>query len=142
MLFYFQDARKELLTGTAGVSNSDKDHSSDFGIIEERTDKLEDDLQSDQVPTLAIHEKTSFQNGSIGLCTNKVAAACASLPGSTHLNDQDESVMNGEVESRDASGKSVDRKHGGKGSCNNVENKPFGFAPSRQDIGLQKVRRS
>ncbi|KAG8644129.1 MAP3K epsilon protein kinase 1 isoform X2 [Manihot esculenta] len=132
------DARKELLTGTAGVSNSDKDHSSDFGIIEERTDKLEDDLQSDQVPTLAIHEKTSFQNGSIGLCTNKVAAACASHPGSSHLNDQDESVMNGEVESRDASGKSVDRKHGGKGSCNNVENKPFGFAPSRQDIGLQK----
>ncbi|XP_021679465.2 MAP3K epsilon protein kinase 1 isoform X2 [Hevea brasiliensis] len=132
------DARKEQLTETAGFSNSDKDHSN-FDIVEERTDKIEDDLQSDQVPTLAIHETTSLHIASNGQSSNKVVAACALLHGSTHLHDQDESHINGEVASPETRKKSVDRKHGGKGSSNHVENKSFGFAPRSQDGGLQKA---
>ncbi|XP_037495909.1 MAP3K epsilon protein kinase 1 [Jatropha curcas] len=133
------DSRKELVTDAAGVSNSDKDYPSNYDIIEERTDKLEDDLQSDQVPTLAIHETSSLQTGSHRLSANKVAAVCASLHGSTHLHDQDASPINGEIKSLEATAKDADKKHGEKGSSSRVESKSFGFAPSRQDNGLQKA---
>ncbi|XP_015575815.1 MAP3K epsilon protein kinase 1 isoform X3 [Ricinus communis] len=132
------DSRKELLNETA-VIKSDKDHFSNCETVEERIDKLEDDLQSDQVPTLSIREKTSLQSGFNRLSANKVIAAYASVHGSTHLHDQDESLAKGDVDSSEARRISVDRKHGGKGSSAPPENRSFGFLPRSQDNGHEKA---
>ncbi|XP_050230992.1 MAP3K epsilon protein kinase 1-like isoform X2 [Mercurialis annua] len=137
------DSRKQLLTETAVASKSNKDHILNCDGVEERTYKLEHDVQSDQVPTLAIHEKTSLQTGSSKPSANKAVAAYASLHGSTHLHDEDENLVNGgEAESPKARRKSVDRKHGGKGTSAHSENRAFGFSSRSQDNGLQKAAKT
>uniref|UniRef100_A0A6N2MX20 non-specific serine/threonine protein kinase n=1 Tax=Salix viminalis TaxID=40686 RepID=A0A6N2MX20_SALVM len=95
-------SRKQLLTESDDVSKSCKDNSSNDDEVEERTDKLDNDLHSDQVPTLAIHEKSSLKTSSGRLSMNKVAAACAPLHGSTDMHDQDQALSNGDMESPDA----------------------------------------
>jgi len=121
------------------VSKSCKDNSSNDDEVEERTDKLDNDLHSDQVPTLAIHENSSLKTSSGRLSMNKVAAACAPLHGSTHMHDQDQALSNSDIESPDARGKNIDRRDGGKTNSTHVENGSFGFATRSQDNGLQKV---
>ncbi|KAJ6693831.1 hypothetical protein OIU85_004599 [Salix viminalis] len=98
-------SRKQLLTESDDVSKSCKDNSSNDDEVEERTDKLDNDLHSDQVPTLAIHEKSSLKTSSGRLSMNKVAAACAPLHGSTDMHDQDQALSNGDMESPDVRGK-------------------------------------
>ncbi|KAI5582154.1 hypothetical protein BDE02_07G067200 [Populus trichocarpa] len=132
-------SRKELLTVSDDVSKSCKDNSSNDDEVEERTDKLDNDLHSDQVPTLAIHENSSLKTSSGRLSMNKVAAACAPLHGSTHMHDQDQALSNCDMESPDARGKNIDRRDGGKTNSTHVENGSFGFATRSQDNGLQKA---
>ncbi|KAJ6297075.1 hypothetical protein OIU78_022743 [Salix suchowensis] len=132
-------SRKQLLTESDDVSKSCKDNSSNDDEVEERTDKLDNDLHSDQVPTLAIHEKSSLKTSSGRLSMNKVAAACAPLHGSTDMHDQDQALSNGDMESPDVRGKNIDRRDGGKTNSTNVENESFVFATRSQDNGLQKV---
>ncbi|XP_065869457.1 MAP3K epsilon protein kinase 1-like [Euphorbia lathyris] len=129
------DSRKDLRTDATSISKSDNNQISNYDTNEEVTVKLDEDLHSDQVPTLAIHE-TSLQTDSNRLSPDKVATACASLHVSTHLNGQD---ANGEVESSEVRRKSVDRKHGGKGNSTHTENTSFGFTSRTQDDGLQKA---
>ncbi|KAJ6291089.1 hypothetical protein OIU76_023195, partial [Salix suchowensis] len=131
-------SRKQLLTESDDVSKSCKDNSSNDDEVEERTDKLDNDLHSDQVPTLAIHEKSSLKTSSGRLSMNKVAAACAPLHGSTDMHDQDQALSNGDMESPDVRGKNIDRRDGGKTNSTNVENESFVFATRSQDNGLQK----
>ncbi|KAB5547998.1 hypothetical protein DKX38_011404 [Salix brachista] len=132
-------SRKQLLTESDDVSKSCKDNSSNDDEVEERTDKLDNDLHSDQVPTLAIHEKSSLKTSSGRLSMNKVAAACAPLHGSTDMHDQDQALSNGDMESPDVRGKNIDRRDGGKTNSTHVENESFVFATRRQDNGLQKA---
>ncbi|KAJ6678132.1 hypothetical protein OIU85_008698, partial [Salix viminalis] len=132
-------SRKQLLTESDDVSKSCKDNSSNDDEVEERTDKLDNDLHSDQVPTLAIHEKSSLKTSSGRLSMNKVAAACAPLHGSTDMHDQDQALSNGDMESPDVRGKNIDRRDGGKTNSTHVENESFVFATRSQDNGLQKV---
>uniref|UniRef100_A0A6N2MWL6 Protein kinase domain-containing protein n=1 Tax=Salix viminalis TaxID=40686 RepID=A0A6N2MWL6_SALVM len=132
-------SRKQLLTESDDVSKSCKDNSSNDDEVEERTDKLDNDLHSDQVPTLAIHEKSSLKTSSGRLSMNKVAAACAPLHGSTDMHDQDQALSNGDMESPDVRGKNIDRRDGGKTNSTNVENESFVFATRSQDNGLQKA---
>uniref|UniRef100_A0A6N2MRZ1 Protein kinase domain-containing protein n=1 Tax=Salix viminalis TaxID=40686 RepID=A0A6N2MRZ1_SALVM len=132
-------SRKQLLTESDDVSKSCKDNSSNDDEVEERTDKLDNDLHSDQVPTLAIHEKSSLKTSSGRLSMNKVAAACAPLHGSTDMHDQDQALSNGDMESPDVRGKNIDRRDGGKTNSTNVENESFLFATRSQDNGLQKA---
>ena len=127
------------MTVSDDVSKSCKDNSSNDDEVEERTDKLDNDLHSDQVPTLAIHENSSLKTSSGRLSMNKVAAACAPLHGSTHMHDQDQALSNCDMESPDARGKNIDRRDGGKTNSTHVENGSFGFATRSQDNGLQKV---
>uniref|UniRef100_A0A6N2M601 Uncharacterized protein n=1 Tax=Salix viminalis TaxID=40686 RepID=A0A6N2M601_SALVM len=94
---------------------------------------------SDQVPTLAIHEKSSLKTSSGRLSMNKVAAACAPLHGSTDMHDQDQALSNGDMESPDVRGKNIDRRDGGKTNSTHVENESFVFATRTQDNGLQKT---
>ncbi|GMN47978.1 hypothetical protein TIFTF001_017155 [Ficus carica] len=56
------DSRKELSsTEVVDMTRSGQRPASDLDLVDERTENLEDDL-SDQVPTLAIHEKSSLQD--------------------------------------------------------------------------------
>ncbi|KAK8482819.1 hypothetical protein V6N13_085570 [Hibiscus sabdariffa] len=117
-------------------SKYDHDQSADNSMVEERMNNL-DDLQSDQVPTLAIHEKSSLQSSPGELSVKNVVAALSS--GQHHeISHQDEAVMNGEV------GSPSRRKHTEKGQGVNEdqsdrENKSFGFVPITQNAGLQKA---
>jgi hypothetical protein len=137
--FGFQGSRKESLPDSEDVSKSDKNTSSDGDVVEERIDKLEDDLHSDQVPTLAIHENSSLKTSPGRLSTNKVAAASPLLHGSMPLHYQDEILTIDDLESPDARGKNIERRNGGKTSPARVENGSFGFATRNQDNGLRKV---
>ncbi|GMJ05542.1 mitogen-activated protein kinase kinase kinase 7, MAP3K EPSILON PROTEIN KINASE, partial [Hibiscus trionum] len=118
-------------------SKYDHDHSADNTMVEERMNNLDDDLQSDQVPTLAIHEKSSLQSSPGELSVKNVVAALSS--GQHHeISHQDEAMMNGDV------GSPSRRKHTEKGQGVNEdqidkENKSFGFVPITQNAGLQKV---
>uniref|UniRef100_A0A6N2LYQ4 non-specific serine/threonine protein kinase n=1 Tax=Salix viminalis TaxID=40686 RepID=A0A6N2LYQ4_SALVM len=91
-----------------------------------RNDKSEDDLHSDQVPTLAIQENSSLKTSSDRLSTSKVVAASPSLHGSMPLHDQNENLTNVDMESPNARGKNIDRRNGGKTISAHVENGSFG----------------
>ena len=63
----------------------------------------------------------------------------ALIPGQLHeISHQDEGMRNGDVGSP-STRKHTEKRHGGKGSSIDIENKSFGFGPITQDAGLQKV---
>ncbi|KAJ8747290.1 hypothetical protein K2173_011555 [Erythroxylum novogranatense] len=135
------ESRKEVLVEGADVKKSDKAHSSDSALVEETT-QLDDDLQPDQVPTLAILEKSSLQTGSGQLSASKIMAACASLHDSTRNYDQNEVLMNGQDESPKSRRKSMDRNLGAKGSSVYPESESFGFDAKGQDNGQKVLKTS
>ncbi|CAN4090277.1 unnamed protein product [Withania somnifera] len=80
--------------------------------IEGSTDKIEDQLTSDQVPTLAIHEKSLIQSSADGLAVDNESA----LQNSTDLGEPEKVFANGELESSESrGGKIVSRKIEEKG---------------------------
>ena len=117
------------------MGKSDDDPASDVKSVEEKTDNLEDDL-TDQVPTLAIHEKSSLQNGS-GIISFKELAASepTELDEPPHTSNHDAVLVNGEVRSPELTTKNVSAKQG-KG----VGYRAFGFGTRNQDGSFQKVR--
>ncbi|KAA3468006.1 Serine/threonine-protein kinase sepA [Gossypium australe] len=134
-------SRKEVSsTEATDRSKYDHDHSADNTPVEERTNNLDDDLLSDQVPTLAIHEKPSLQSSSGRLSVKNVAVAL----GSSQLHDishQDEATMNGDVGSPSRR-KHTEKGHGGNGDQIDNENKSFAFGPITQNAGLQKAAKA
>ncbi|XP_044488879.1 MAP3K epsilon protein kinase 1-like isoform X2 [Mangifera indica] len=121
------------------LSKSDEEHSSNGNLVEERIENLDDVIQSDQVPTLAIHEKSAIQTGSSTLSSNKVVGAKdpTELQEMSNMSDQEEMLISSEAGSPEMRQKNVATKHGGKGSSNNVENKSSGY-PRSQNNNLQK----
>lgn len=130
-----QESRKELLSSGTDLKISDQDLASDLNTDEERTDMLEDDVQSDQVPTLAIHEKLSLQNGSgqissyMEVATDKMEHH--ELP---QTSNYDKAVTDGEVVSPESR-----MKNGGKGSSSYIGSKSYGFGQRIQDNSFRKV---
>lgn len=130
--FDYQSSRKEV-SSTEATDRSKYDHdlSADNTPVEERTNNLDDDLLSDEVPTFAIHEKPSLQSSSGRLSVKNVAVALGSSP--LHdISHQDEAMMNGDV------GSPSRRKHTEKGQGDNGdqidnENKSFAFGPITQN---------
>ncbi|KAK6253059.1 hypothetical protein QUC31_014779 [Theobroma cacao] len=135
-------SRKELLSAeVTGTSKSDYDHSADNNLLGERIDNLDDDLLSDQVPTLAIHEKSSLQSSSGRISVKNVVAALG--PAQLHeISHQDEVIMNGEVGSPESKGKHMEKRHGGKGSSIDIDNKSFGFGPRTHDASVQRAAKA
>lgn len=117
------------------LNKSDKEHSSNGNVVEERTENLDDVIQSDQVPTLAIHEKSAIQTGSGTLSSNKVVGAKepTELQEISNSTEQEEMLISGEAGSPGTRQNNLATKHGGKGSSNNVENKSFGFPRSQNN---------
>lgn len=137
----FQGSGKDLsLPEATHLSKSDEEHSSNGNLVEERIENLDDVIQSDQVPTLAIHEKSAIQTGSSTLSSNKVVGAKdpTELQEMSNMSDQEEMLISSEAGSPEMRQKNVATKHGGKGSSNNVENKSSGY-PRSQNNNLQKV---
>lgn len=131
------DSKKELLsTEVSDMSKSDDDPASVLKFSEEKTDDLEDDV-TDQVPTLAIREKSSFQNGSDKIPSNKELATSdpTELDDLPHKGNHDAVLANGEVRSPESMTKNVSGKHGGKG----VGYRSFGFGQRNQDGSFQKA---
>ncbi|KAL5553000.1 hypothetical protein UlMin_040401 [Ulmus minor] len=125
-------SRKEL--SSTEIVNSDKlNHypASDSNVAEESLDNPEDSISSDQVPTLAIHERSSPQNG-FGRISNREVADQADLHELPQPSDRSEVVLNGELGSPVSTTKS-----GGKGNSSNVV-RSFGFEQRNQE-NFQKV---
>lgn len=112
---------------------SPEDNSSDSNFPNERTEKVDD------VPTLAIREKSFLQTGSSKLSSNREVVS--SEPTGNHeisnAKDLHEVMMNGEVGSPQSRGTAS--KVGGKDSSVNNGNKSFAFGPRAQDNGPLKV---
>ncbi|PHU17248.1 MAP3K epsilon protein kinase 1 [Capsicum chinense] len=80
--------------------------------IEGRTDKIEDQFMADQVPTLAIHEKSPIKSCADGLAVDNESA----VQSSTNLGEPEKVFANGELESSESrGGKIVVRKVEEKG---------------------------
>lgn len=104
--------------------------------IEERTDKIEDQFTSNQVPTLAIHEKSPIQNSADGLAVNKESA----LQSSTDLGEPDKVFANGELESSESrGGHTVGRKVEEKGHGINAHSASSSSVQKNPDYSPRKV---
>lgn len=131
-----QDSKKELSSSeVVDMTKSGQHPASDLGHVDERTENPEDDL-SDQVPTLAIHEKSFLQNGAGRLSSDKEGTSSdqAEILELPQPSNHDEVLVNGGV------GSPASRmKNGGKGISSSITNRPFGFGQRNQDTSFQKV---
>ncbi|KAK8490816.1 hypothetical protein V6N12_011446 [Hibiscus sabdariffa] len=131
-------SRKELSsTEATDQSKYDRDHSADDTLVEERMNNLDDDLLSDQVPTLAIHEKSSLQ-GSSGILSVKNVASAIGSSQYHEISHQGEAMMNVDVISP-SSMKHSEKGQGGNTDQIDNENESFGFVPITQNADLQKA---
>lgn len=130
------DSKKELSSSeVVDMTKSGQHPASDLGHVDERTENPEDDL-SDQVPTLAIHEKSFLQNGAGRLSSDKEGTSSdqAEILELPQPSNHDEVLVNGGV------GSPASRmKNGGKGISSSITNRPFGFGQRNQDTSFQKV---
>ena len=110
----------------------------DSKFVSERREKP-DDIASDQVLTLAIHENLSLETGFRKPPSNKEGSGSepAGDNGISNTKDHDEVVINGEVRSPQLRG--IGGKLGGKGSFINNSNKSFYLGPRSQEDGPYKV---
>ncbi|XP_059633399.1 MAP3K epsilon protein kinase 1-like [Cornus florida] len=125
---------KELLPKAADISKSDVDNDSSCNPVEGRSDNS-DGVLSDQVPTLAIHEKSPLQVSSVTPSANGevVPSLPAELHESLHMRGKDEVLTNGVLAPHESrKGNTVARKHEGKGSSAHVEHSSFDFGNSQK----------
>ncbi|XP_027179059.1 MAP3K epsilon protein kinase 1-like isoform X2 [Coffea eugenioides] len=134
-------SRKELLSSEAAevCTSSDKDGSGG-NLFEDRADSAEDEAVSDQVPTLAIHEKKS-----IGSHSSRHAAGDETAPNlSEHQPSypavQDKVLMNGERESSELKTKGVvSEKLEDIENSVNGRHDSFAFGVKSQDSNSRKA---
>ncbi|KAL6579374.1 MAP3K epsilon protein kinase 1 [Orobanche minor] len=93
-----KECKRELLSSeTSGITKSSEDFNAD--LIEERTDNLEGVVNCDQLPTIAIHEKSLMQTSSDKQLDSHDSSITDSAEYKTsNLNQQDELLVNGEME--------------------------------------------
>ncbi|GKV21312.1 hypothetical protein SLEP1_g31304 [Rubroshorea leprosula] len=136
-------SRRALLSvDVTDTSKYDNEHSANNYKVAERTGDLEDDPLSDQVPTLAILEKSLLQAGSYRLSAKEVLVTATDAIELAHPGDPDGILMNGEVGSPESRTKPVDENLGGKGSLISVESKSSGLGPRTPDTNLRKSTKS
>uniref|UniRef100_A0A5B7A969 non-specific serine/threonine protein kinase n=1 Tax=Davidia involucrata TaxID=16924 RepID=A0A5B7A969_DAVIN len=136
---------KELLSKAADIGKSDEDNGTGCNTVEGRADNPEDDVLSDQVPTLAIRKTSLMQSSSVRLSANNEVAPShpAELHEQSHVGDPDEVLVNGEVGSPESRRKNiVATKVEGKGSSAHVEHSSFGFGPRSQDHSPRKAAKA
>lgn len=135
-------ARKELLPSEAAevCISSDKDGSGG-NHFEDGADSPEDEAVSDQVPTLAIHEKKPIGSHSSRHAAGDETAANLSEHLPSYLDVQDKVLMNGERESSELKTKGVvsDKLEEIESSVNGRHDS-FAFGVKSQDSNSRKVK--
>lgn len=123
-LLFVQNSKSKLPVGSF---RSEKDQSSASDIGEERADS-EDDIMSDKVPTLSIHDnKSSLQSST---CSISSDAKGTSQDGKS---EHDENL---ETEARRNASAT---KQAGKECSIQVQQRSHSFGPKGEDRGLRKV---
>ena len=128
---------KELSIEIAGGSKHHENVGSDSDFLNENIEK-QDDVFSDQVLTLAIHEKLSLQNGSTKPGSSGEIITEMSANHDILISKDHSEVMVHEVGSPESRG--IDRKPGGKGSSVTSGSISFCFGPRGQENGTLKVK--
>lgn len=142
-IFVFQGSGKELLSTAAEVIRSKEEHGANSIPDEERTNSYCDDGISDQVPTLAIHERTPMHTASDRLATNHDGPASNStvLRESSRLREQEEMLNNGESGSSELRSKGIlSKRIDGKGASTHLESDSFAFGLNSQEYTHRKVK--
>lgn len=124
------------------VSKSGEDNGSNSGPVEERADDAVDDVLSDQVLTLAIHERSPLHATAVGLSTGSDMAPSHSeeLHEPLHKCEDGEVLVNGKMESPDSRSKNITAKNlEGNGSSIHMEHRSFGFGTKNLDYSPRKV---
>ncbi|KAK6931863.1 Protein kinase domain [Dillenia turbinata] len=134
------DSGKELVGTEVDTSKIDDDHGSNSCLNGERAD-IPEAILSDQVPTLAIPDKSSIQSNSGRLSPSSNLAL--SYPGepdvTPHTGGKSEVLENGDAGSSGSKKKNFQaQNHDGKGGSLHVENNLFGFGTKNQDDSSHK----
>ena len=136
-MFSVQDKTEMSSSGTSVVSKSYEDDSSKTNLTEERTDNLEKDTISDQVPTFIIHEKSPIETSSSTLLDSHESEI---EDQSSNLNQQDEVLINGEAEAAESTNRTVvGRKVEKKGSAVGIIHAKFNFGQKNHEPSPRKV---
>lgn len=131
-----------LPTELAEVTKSLEGDGSGGNIVEERADSTEDEAISDQVPTLAIHEKNPMGSHSNKHVGGDEAATNSKehMHESSHLAEQDKILINGELESSELKTKGgVLKKLEEIGNTVHDEHDSFAFGGKSQHYTSLKV---
>ncbi|KAL8139902.1 hypothetical protein V2J09_005923 [Rumex salicifolius] len=126
--------------GVAGAQNSDTETGSSSIVNGESVENV-NDFHTDQVPTLAIHEKSSNGSGSSQISANGDMASVSSKEDIVNPDkgDQNELLPNGEIGSPKRK-EFASAKHERKASAVQKVNSLFSFGSRGQDV--QKVAKS
>lgn len=123
------------------VSKSYEDESSKTNLTEERIYNLQEDTILDQVPTFSIHEKSPIETSPHRVLDSHESATSNSVNDQrSHLNQQGEVLINGEVEAAEPTKRTVvARKVEKKGSAIGIIHGKFNFGQKSQDSSPRKV---
>ncbi|KAL1556452.1 MAP3K epsilon protein kinase 1 [Salvia divinorum] len=121
---------------TSVVSKPCEDDSSKTNLTEERTNNLDEDNISDQVPTFAIHEKSPIVTSSSRLLGSHDSEIEDER---SNLNQQGEVLINGEVEAAESTKRTVvAKKVEKKGSAVGIIHGKFNFGQKNQESTTRK----
>lgn len=127
---FVQNSRSKLPAVGVASFRSEKDQSSASDIGEERADS-EDDIMSDQVPTLSIHDnKSSLQSSTCSVSSDAKG---------TSQDGKSEHDGNLETEASEGRRNASATKQVGKECSIPVQQKSHSFGPKGEDRGLRKV---
>ncbi|KAH7840575.1 hypothetical protein Vadar_018785 [Vaccinium darrowii] len=127
------------------VGKSAEDNGSNSSLVEERADNVVDDDLSDQVLTLAIHERSPLRTTSVGLLAGNdmVPSHSEELHEPLHKTEEGEVLVNGKMDSPDSRSKNITAKNlEGNGSYAHVEHRSFGFGAKNQDYNPRKAAKT
>ncbi|KAG8365759.1 hypothetical protein BUALT_Bualt17G0005300 [Buddleja alternifolia] len=140
-----KECKRVLLSSeAAGISKSSEDDVSIVNVTEERSDNLEEDAISDQVPTLSIHEKSHMQSSSTRPVDNHQPSS-SDLAGNktSKFDEQSEVLTKCELRPLDSTEtNAVATKSERKGTSVAIEHSAFSFGPKSQDNSPRKAVKS
>ncbi|XP_051145684.1 MAP3K epsilon protein kinase 1-like isoform X2 [Andrographis paniculata] len=103
-----KESKKTLPSEVSGISKSSEDDNSTSNLTEERTDNLDEDVVSDQVLTLAIHEKSPMHSSaSEPEDTHEASVSDLAERKTSYMNLHDVVMANGDLEPADPTKQNV-----------------------------------
>ncbi|EOA29733.1 hypothetical protein CARUB_v10012820mg [Capsella rubella] len=129
------DSKSKLpLVGVASF-RSEKDQSTHSDLGEDGTDNSDDDVMSDQVPALSVHEKSSLQSGTLSISSDAKGTSQDGHGKSEH----DETAGNLETEASESRKNSSAIKQVGKECTVQVDQISHSSGLKSEDRGIRKA---